>query len=129
VVGDKGWFRAASEGEYEIVWWADSSCPTCRISVFRVNHPANDERELPHHHSQDEIIFLREGRLGMGARTYGPGTALSIPAGMRYAVRGVGEDYTFLNYRRDTSSYHGADGREPVVEVAAGIGVEVGDLR
>lgn len=129
VVGDKGWFYATDDENYRSVWWADSRCPTCRISVFQVDHLTTGRREIAHHHTQDEIIYVYKGELRMGARVYPAGTAISIPANMRYALSGGDDVYSFLNYRRDASTIHFADGRDPIVESGVVFGAEVGDLR
>ncbi|MEO5839559.1 MAG: hypothetical protein ABIQ73_01505 [Acidimicrobiales bacterium] len=128
VVGDGGWFRAGND-TYSQTWWADSSCPTCRICVFRIEHPDSDDPDLPHHHTQDEIIFVLEGELRLGSYRCPAGTAISIPAHMRYSLRSDGTAFKFLNYRRDASRFAMA-GREEQSELALEIfGEKVGDFR
>jgi hypothetical protein len=130
VVGDRGWF-ASGGGEFNrAVWWADSTCPTCRISVFHVYSSGLDERGVAHHHTQDEIIFITSGAVRMGARRFGAGTALSIPANMRYAIAGDGSPRSFLNYRRDASLVALTDGSAAKVESGLTFsGTEVRDFR
>jgi hypothetical protein len=128
VVGDGGWFRAGND-TYSQTWWADSSCPTCRIRVSRIEHPDTPDTDVPHHHTQDEIIFVLEGELRMGAYRCPAGTAISIPAHMRYTLRSDGKAFKFLNYRRDASRFAMA-GREEQSELALEIfGEKVGDFR
>ena len=128
VVGDGGWFRAGND-TYSQTWWADSSCPTCRICVFRIEHPDGPDNDVPHHHTQDEIIFVLEGELRMGSYRCPAGTAISIPAHMRYSLRSDGKAFKFLNYRRDASRFAMA-GREEQSELALEIfGEKVGDFR
>ena len=128
VVGDRGWFRAGND-TYTQTWWADSSCPTCRICVFCIEHPDAPDIDLPHHHTQDEIIFVLEGELRLGAHRCPAGTAISIPAHMRYSLRCDGKAFKFLNYRRDASRFAAA-GREEQSELALEIyGEKVGDFR
>jgi quercetin dioxygenase-like cupin family protein len=128
VVGDGGWFRAGNE-TYSQTWWADSSCPTCRISVFRIEHPDGPDNDLPHHHTQDEIIFVLEGELRLGSYRCPAGTAISIPAYMRYSLRSDGKAFKFLNYRRDVSRF-AMPGGDEVSELALEIhGEKVGDFR
>jgi len=128
VVGDRGWFRAGND-TYSQTWWADSSCPTCRICVFRIEHPDAPDVDLPHHHTQDEIIFVLEGELRLGSYRCPAGTAISIPAQMRYSLRSDGKAFKFLNYRRDASRFAAA-GREEQSELALEIfGEKVGDFR
>jgi quercetin dioxygenase-like cupin family protein len=128
VVGDGGWFRAGND-TYSQTWWADSSCPTCRISVFRIEHPDGPDNDVPHHHTQDEIIFVLDGELRLGSYRCPTGTAISIPAHMRYSLRSDGRAFKFLNYRRDASCFAMA-GREEMRELALEIyGEKVGDFR
>ena len=42
--------------------------------------------------------------------------SVAIPAGRRYGFRTPGA-YRFLNYRKDASTYTGAPGTNPVVEI------------
>jgi hypothetical protein len=128
VVGERGWFRAGND-TYTQTWWADSSCPKCRICVFCIEHPDTPDVDLPHHHTQDEIIFVLEGELRLGAHRCPAGTAISIPARMRYSLRSDGKAFKFLNYRRDASRF-AAVGREEQSELALEIfGEKVGDFR
>lgn len=128
VVGDGGWFRAGNE-TYSQTWWADSSCPTCRICVFRIEHPDGPDNDLPHHHTQDEIIFVLDGELRLGSYRCPAGTAISIPAYMRYSLRSDGNAFAFLNYRRDASRF-AMPGQEEMSELALEIsGEKVGDFR
>ena len=128
VVGERGWFRAGSD-TYSQTWWADSTCPTCRICVFRIEQPDAPDVDLPHHHTQDEIIFVLEGELRLGSYRCPAGTAISIPARMRYSLRNGGKAVKFLNYRRDGSRFVMV-GREEMSEFALEIsGVKVGDFR
>ena len=128
VVGDEGWFRAGND-TYSQTWWADSSCPTCRICVFRIEHPDGPDNDLPHHHTQDEIIYVLDGELRLGSYRCPAGTAISIPAHMRYSLRSDGKAFSFLNYRRDASRFS-MPGQEEMSELALEIsGEKVGDFR
>lgn len=127
VVGPKGWFRSGAREGVDATWFADSTCPTCRISLFRVDHGPGAGGRL-HSHSQDEIIYVLRGAVRFGPREYGPGTAFNIPGGVAYRVSyPSGAD--FLNYRRDVSEQRlGRDGA-PLLEGALARGGElVGDL-
>jgi hypothetical protein len=65
----------------------------------------------------------------MGAYRCPAGTAISIPAHMRYSLRSDGKAFKFLNYRRDASRFAVA-GREEQSELALEIfGEKVGDFR
>ena len=84
----------------------------------------------PHHHSQDEIIFVIGGSVGLGDRWLEAGSALFISGGARYQIRTGEAGYRFLNYRRDLSHQVYDPDDPPQLESAlARGGVEVGDLR
>jgi hypothetical protein len=128
VIGPRGsWTSGRLEG-VEAVWFTDSTCPTCRIAFFLVS-AAGAHRGPPHSHTQDEIIFLIDGSLRMGARQYGPGTALSIRGGTRYALEGPPGGHRFLNFRTDVSYQTSAGGTPRLETAAARDGTYVGDLR
>ena len=101
VLGENGWFLSGAQEGVRTTWFADSTCPTCRISFFRVEHPPGFAGNF-HSHSQDEIIFVLNGIVRLGPHGYGPGTALNIPANVPYRVS-YPEGADFLNYRRDVS--------------------------
>jgi hypothetical protein len=128
VVGPRGlWTSGRLEG-VEAVWFADSTCPTCAIAFFLVS-AADAHRGPPHSHTQDEIIYLIDGSLRTGARRYGPGTALSIHGGTRYALDGPPGGHRFLNFRTGVS-YQTNAGQPPRLETAAARdGSYVGDIR
>jgi len=116
VVGPGGWFESGQREGVRATWFADATCPTCRIQLFRVEHPPGFAGNF-HSHSQDEIIFVLDGIVSLGPRGYGPGTALNIPADVTYRVS-YPEGATFVNFRRDASEQtYGRDG-PPVLEGA-----------
>ncbi len=96
-------------------YFADSTCPTCQIVLFTV---ACDEAHTAasHLHSEDEIIHVLDGELQVGPQTVKAGMSVAIPAGRRYGFRTPGA-YKFINYRRDASTFTGAPGSDPVVEI------------
>ncbi len=129
VVGPGGWVCSGSREGTSARWYADSTCPTCRLCLIQVERAT--ARDGPaHHHSQDEIIFVIGGAIGLGGRWLAAGTALFIAAGARYQLRTGDAGYRFLNYRRDLSQqvYDPADPPQIESAIARG-GVEVGDLR
>jgi quercetin dioxygenase-like cupin family protein len=128
IVGEKGWFRSGHRENVVAIWFADSTCPTCRISLFRVDHVAGHSGNL-HSHSQDEIIYVLTGSVRLGSQDYGPGTALNIPANIHYRVS-YPDGADFLNYRRDVSEQRkGRDGPPQLEGGLARGGEFVGDLR
>jgi len=102
VVGPAGRFVSGSWEGVRAVWFADSTCPTCRIALFTVEAPGAKHASA-HHHSQDEIIFILSGAISMGRARHGPGTSLCIPAGTRYGFVGDPGGHRFLNLRGDAS--------------------------
>ena len=121
-VGPKGTY-ARVDGEGDSHYYADSTCPTCRITLLSVgrNGPSTS---APHSHTQDELIHLVSGGLTLGARRVGPGDTLAIAAGVRYGFRGDEGGFLFLNYRADASEQHWPDGRPPLTEGGAVNGLE-----
>jgi hypothetical protein len=109
VVGPQGWFRSGSEDRTVARWFADSTCPTCRIALFDVSSDEEPGRRRQHTHSADEIIYVLAGTMRLGRRLVGAGTSLCISGGTRYAQGAGPGGCTFLNYRRDTSQqqYYG----------------------
>jgi hypothetical protein len=102
----------------ENIYFADSTCPTCEIVLFTVS---SDEAHVAasHLHSEDEIIHVIDGELQVGPQTLRPGMSVAIPAGRRYGFRTPGA-YRFMNYRKAASTFTGAPGTDPVVEIPVG---------
>jgi hypothetical protein len=129
VVGPGGRFCSGGREASFARWYADSTCATCRLCLIQV------ERTSPrlgpgHHHSEDEIIFVIGGAVGLGDRWLEAGSALFISRDARYRIRTGEAGYRFLNYRRDLS-YQVYDPDEPpqIESALARGGREVGDLR
>lgn len=100
-------------------WFADGTCPRCRIQLFRVQHDhANREAGVGHSHSQDEIIHVLAGSIRLGRRTCGPGSSVCVPAHRRYALHPASASHTFLNYRAGVSSLTRSRDDEPYLETA-----------
>jgi mannose-6-phosphate isomerase-like protein (cupin superfamily) len=109
VVGPEGWYVSGTGVHTVSRWFADSTCPTCRIAFFDVKSDETPGRSRQHTHSADEIIYVMEGTMRLGRRLLGPGTSLCIGGGTRYAQSAGPGGCTFLNFRRDTSQqqYYG----------------------
>jgi quercetin dioxygenase-like cupin family protein len=87
-------------------------------------------RDIPHTHTQDELIYVLGGSVVFARREYGPGTLLAIPADVRYSVTTGPSGMAFLNYRPDVSVQ--AYGKVKPPELEGGLargGTEVRDLR
>lgn len=103
VVGELG-VHSAIDGPRESCFLADSTCPTCRITLLFTSR-LGAYRAASHTHSQDELIHLLWGELQVGRERILPGTTLAIRAGHRYGFRSTDAGYGFVNYRRDVSTY------------------------
>jgi quercetin dioxygenase-like cupin family protein len=104
----------SEDGSYGARYYADSTCDTCRITFFKVSSP--DARTAASHiHSEDEIIHVLTGELRVGPNVVGAGTSVAIPGNYRYGFRTPGP-FSFLNYRRDASTYIAAPGTEARIE-------------
>lgn len=100
-------------------YYADSTCPTCRIAFFRIDSSA--EYASPSHvHSEDEIIHVLSGSLQFGRQAVGPGSSVAISAGRRYGFRAT-EPFSFLNYRADASTVTMAPGSRALEESARAV--------
>ena len=130
VVGDQGWFRSGDRERVVATWFADSTCPTCRISFFHVWRGEGGIRDRSHTHTQDELIYVLGGSLVVGGVEHGPGSCFAIPANLRYSLTSGPEGNAFLNYRRDVSvqGYRPGEPTELEGALARG-GVLVGDFR
>lgn len=129
VVGPGGWYASGGREHVVARWFADSTCPTCRISFFHVARADAHAKDIPHTHTQDEIIFILGGSIVIGRHEYGPGHAVCIPANVRYSVTTGAHGMAFLNYRRDVSTQ--AYGKVKPPELEGGIargGTAVCDL-
>jgi hypothetical protein len=130
VVGDGGWFRSGDRERVVATWFADSTCPTCRISFFHVWRGEGGVRDRSHTHTQDELIFVVGGSVVVAGVEHGPGSCLAVPANLRYSLTSGPEGNAFLNYRRDVSVQGYAPGEPTELEGAlARGGALVGDFR
>jgi hypothetical protein len=68
------------------------------LELFEVHRPPHTVSEA-HAHDEDEIIYILEGSLVFGNRTFGPGTAVMVPAWTLYGFRVGEEGVRFANFR------------------------------
>jgi quercetin dioxygenase-like cupin family protein len=126
VVGPGGTY-AQVEGPRDTRFFADSTCPTCRLTLLHTGRACAYE-SAAHSHSQDELIHVLQGELQLGAYRAGPGDTLAIAKDVRYRFRSDG--FAFLNYRRDVSHQTIDRDDPPVLEGGAVHGfTPVMDLR
>ena len=117
VVGPEGMFQSGQPEGVRAIWYADSTCDTCRVQLLEViSPPSNETKGKAHSHSMDEIIYLLEGTITMGAYHLEPFTALCVPGDARYALVGGPEGHRFLNFRRDVSEQIYERNSEPLLE-------------
>jgi hypothetical protein len=127
VVGPGGVYAATEPGR-DTRMFADSTCPTCRITLFVTgrDEPYTSSR---HSHSADEILYVLRGEVRFGNRRLGPGDAVGIVGGYKYGFRSGPEGFAFLNYRRDASEQT-TDGDVPRLEGGRARGLTfVNDVR
>jgi hypothetical protein len=130
VVGDRGWYTSGDRERVAVRWFADSTCPTCRIAFFHVWRAEGGVRDRSHTHTQDELITVLGGSVLIAGTEYGPGTCLAIPAHHRYSLVSGPDGFAILNYRRDVSvqGYRATDPTELEGALARG-GTEIADFR
>jgi hypothetical protein len=130
VVGERGWFASGDRERVVVRWFADSTCPTCRIALFHVVREEGGVRDRSHTHTQDELIFVVGGSVVVGGVEHGSGTCLAVPALTRYSLIGGDDGFAILNYRRDVSvqAYRPGEPEELEGALARG-GAVVNDFR
>jgi hypothetical protein len=108
--------------------FADSTCPTCRITLF-VTGRDEPYRSARHSHSADEVQYVTRGEVRFGSRVLRPGDAVAIAGGYRYRFQSGNAGFAFLNYRRDASEQTN-DGDIPRLEGGRARGLAfVNDVR
>jgi quercetin dioxygenase-like cupin family protein len=117
LVGPRGTYANVTETA-DSHYFADSTCPTCRITLLSVGRSFGYRSE-PHSHSQDELIHVVAGGITLGRRRLGPGDTVAIEAGARYGFRGDGDGFVFVNYRRDASRQMWGSATAPRMEGGA----------
>jgi hypothetical protein len=101
VVGPGGTYAAVEPGR-DTRMFADSSCETCRITLFFTGRDS-EYVSSRHSHSADELMVLVAGEVRFGNRRRHAGDAVGVAGGYRYGFRSGPEGFAFLNYRRDAS--------------------------
>jgi len=60
---------------------------------------APNAKVASHAHDEDEVIYVLEGEMTFGSRTFGPGCTISIPGGTLYGFTAGPGGVRFLNFR------------------------------
>lgn len=129
VVGPGGTYATVEPGRRDTHFYADSTCPTCRLTLLYTSRMQEYVSET-HSHSADELIHLLSGRLQFGSHVLHPGDTVAIDADRRYAFRSGADGFAFINYRRDASEQTLARGSAPRMEGGLAHGLApVMDLR
>ena len=68
------------------------------MQLFEVSFPPNHELEA-HAHGADEIIYVLEGTVVLGARELGVGSSVFIPGQTLYGLKAGPDGLRFLNFR------------------------------
>ncbi len=89
---------------------ADASPSSCHLWLHENDFYVGGNPVAVHSHSEDEIIFVREGGLRVGNRTYGPGTALAVAANTNYGFHVGPAGLSFVNFRASAPTYKSSDG-------------------
>lgn len=129
VLGPGGWYRSGSPGGSQATWFADATCEGCDVALFRVERDTPGNRGRAHSHSADEILYVVEGTIHLGAHAVPAGSAVFIPADTRYAITCGETKHAFLNYRATASIQRYEGDADPLPENGLGRGGElVGDF-
>lgn len=97
---------------------ADASEAACHLWMHENDFYAGGQEVAVHSHSEDEIIFVRDGAIRLGNRLYGPGAALAIAAGTKYGFHVGPDGLSFVNFRAASPTYATADGSHSMDEGA-----------
>jgi hypothetical protein len=95
---------------------ADASPTSCHLWLHENDFYVGGNPVAVHSHTEDEIIFVREGELRVGHRAYGPGAALAIAANTKYGFQVGPAGLSFVNFRASAPTYKSADGTHSMDE-------------
>ena len=122
VVGPRGTYATVTS-ERDTHYYADSTCPTCRLTLLYTSRSVLYVSPT-HSHSVDELIYVLRGELWFGRRRLDPGSTVAIAADRRYGFRSGPEGFAFLNFRADASQQTIERGSPPVTEGGRAHGLE-----
>lgn len=95
---------------------ADASDTSCHLWLHENDFHVGDTPVAVHSHSEDEIIFVRDGELRVGNRRYGPGAALAVAAHTKYGFQVGPSGLSFVNFRASAPTYTSDDGKHSMDE-------------
>lgn len=113
------WVSRVARGEttIEVRYYFDSTCPTCEVLLARGRSSAG-YHSASHSHSKEEILYVLDGEMRIGGTRVGSGTAVAVPADLRYSFRSGDDGCEFLVFRAEGASYSGHP-RDPAVQETA----------
>jgi hypothetical protein len=82
---------------------ADATCPTCDMWLHGNLFPEGNSVGL-HSHSEDEIILITSGEIVLGARRFGPNTAVAVGKDAMYQFTAGSGGMGFVNFRAGSPS-------------------------
>jgi quercetin dioxygenase-like cupin family protein len=101
---DRSFLNSAEGAKYREAKYAVDKLPYFPVAegdslqLFRIDMGPHAEVE-PHAHTEDEIIYVLEGSILLGARTLGPGDALHVGRDTLYGFKTGPDGCVFLNFR------------------------------
>lgn len=95
---------------------ADAGDSSCHLWLHENDFYVGDSPVAVHSHSEDEIIFVRDGELRVGRRHFGPGAALAIAAHTKYGFQVGPVGLSFVNFRASAPTYTSHDGQHSMDE-------------
>lgn len=97
---------------------ADASAGACHLWMHENDFYTGGRELAVHSHSEDEIIFVRDGGIRLGNRLYGPGAALAIAAHTKYGFHVGPDGLGFVNFRAASPTFMAGDGSHSMDEGA-----------
>jgi hypothetical protein len=102
VVGPRGTW-AMVDGGRDSHYYADSTCPTCDVTLLYTSRQEPWDSSL-HSHSADELIHVMWGDMQVGRWHVGPGGTVAIRADATYHFKSGPSGLGFLNFRAGPST-------------------------
>jgi hypothetical protein len=114
VVGPRGTWAMVEEGR-DSHYYADSTCPTCGVTLLYTSRQDAWDSRL-HSHSTDEIIHVMWGDMQLGRWHLDPGGTVAIRADATYHFRSGPAGLGFLNFRAGPSTMHVPSTGQTIIE-------------
>lgn len=92
------WARVFTDEELDGTWTRLICGGPESLEAFEVRQDPGVVTQ-PHAHDEDEVIYVLEGALEVGNRSYPAGSVVTVPAMTLYAFRSGPDGLRFLNFR------------------------------